>query len=103
MSTTFATVADVARELVYPVVDELQAELVTDIPKDASTPLLGGGTVLDSLDVVTLIVAVEERIEASTGRAVRLVNERAMSRRSSPFRTLGTLSDYVYELLAREA
>lgn len=97
-ATTISSPGEVAEEILHPVVDEIQDDFEAEIPKERDTVLMGEGAVLDSLGLVTFVVAVEERIETETGRAVRLVNENAMSRGGSPFRTLGTLADYIYEL-----
>jgi acyl carrier protein len=64
---------------------------------DESTELLGN---LDSLGLVTLVVDLEERLLDDFGVAVALASERALSRKQSPYRTVGTLSDYVVALAA---
>lgn len=86
-------------EILLPLLDELQEEVSEEIAKDRATPLLGEGTVLDSLALVGFLISVEEQLEIETGQAIKLVDERAMSRRTSPFRTLGTLADHICELL----
>jgi len=58
------------------------------------TPLIGSNSVLDSLGLVNLIVDIEtefldEDIEIS------LTSENAMSSRISPFRTTGSLVNYI--------
>jgi acyl carrier protein len=63
--------------------------------------LLGGESPLDSLALVTFLVSVEEQIEAESSQTIRLVDERAMSRRESPFRTLGSLAEHISEEMAR--
>lgn len=90
------------RDIIFPALDGLgdSAPALAELPRQPDTALLGHGATLDSLDVVSLVVAVEEHIEARTGRVLVLANERAMSRRNSPFRDLGSLADYVDELLA---
>jgi acyl carrier protein len=62
---------------------------------DESTELLGK---LDSLGLVTLVVDLEERLQDELDLRVALATERALSQRQSPFRTVGTLADYVLEL-----
>jgi acyl carrier protein len=99
MSVTLTSPQEVAAELIYPVIDELRSDFKADLPKEPGTPLLSEGTVLDSLSLVALLVCVEERIESETGHKLRLVNEKALSPSASPFRTLGSLADFVYELL----
>jgi acyl carrier protein len=61
---------------------------------DADTPLFGRGGFLDSMGLVTLVVAVEQAIEDELGVSVSLADERALSQRTSPYRTVGTLAEY---------
>lgn len=99
MTTTAWTSDKVFEEILLPLLGEVEEEVGEEIVKDRETPLLGEGSALDSLAVVTFLVSVEERLESETGREIRLVDERAMSKRASPFRTLGTLADHISELL----
>ena len=48
---------------------------------------------------MNLIVAVEQAVEDELGVRVTLADEKAMSQRSSPFRTVGTLAAYVWRQL----
>ncbi len=68
------------------------------------TVLFGEGGVLDSLALVSLIADLEVAVEERLGVPVTLADERAMSRRRSPFRTAGTLTEFVEEVVgeARE-
>ena len=63
---------------------------------------MGRESVLDSLALVDLLLDVEGQVSDNTGRALTLVNEQALSRNSSPFRSVQTLADYVAELLAED-
>ncbi len=65
-----------------------------------TTRLVGRGSVLDSLALVTLIVDVEDRLLAEYGVSVTLANDRAVSQARSPFLTVDTLAQYVVDLLA---
>jgi len=65
----------------------------------AETVLLGEGGVVDSLGLVTLIVAVEGAIEDELDISVTLADERALSQETSPFLTVGTLEGYIAMLL----
>lgn len=65
--------------------------------------LYGLTGVLDSLGLVTLIVAVEQAIEDELGLTISLADERAMSQKNSPFRTIGTLADYIVKVNQEEA
>lgn len=65
--------------------------------------LYGLTGVLDSLGLVTLIVAVEQAVEDELGLVISLADERAMSQKNSPFRTIGTLADYIVKVSQEEA
>jgi acyl carrier protein len=62
------------------------------------TPLLGREGVVDSLGLVSVVVAVEQALADELGIAVSLADDRAFSRKSSPFRTVRTLAGYAAEL-----
>ncbi len=66
------------------------------------TVIVGQSAVLDSIGLVSLIVDIEQRLEADHGIAVTLASEKAMSQRSSPFRTCGVLAEHVCSIIAEE-
>ncbi len=66
---------------------------------NASTVLIGDQAVFDSLDLVTLIVDLEQRVADQYEIAVTLADDRAMSQKHSPFRTPQSLGDYIHMLL----
>ena len=70
---------------------------------DDQLPLLGPGSTMDSMALVTLIVDVEQRLASDYDAVVTLASEAAMSRRQSPFRTVGAFADYIGELLKDSA
>jgi acyl carrier protein len=70
-----------------------QIEAPSDVSED--TVIVGQGAVLDSIGVVSLIVDIEQRLEMDHDVSVTLASEKAMSQRSSPFRTAGVLADHV--------
>ena len=77
-------------------VREVGEEQGLTLPADigASTRLFGDGGALDSMALVSLVIAVEQGIEAKFGRRVELSDDKALSQRNSPYRTVGTLADY---------
>jgi acyl carrier protein len=77
-----------------------QAGIAVPAHLDAETVLVGKGAVLDSLGVVSLIVEIEQRVEADHGVSVTLANDKAMSQRNSPFRTVGVLTEHLLALVA---
>ncbi|WP_199911737.1 hypothetical protein [Dongshaea marina] len=66
------------------------------------TALFGGKGFLDSIGVVMLLTELEERISEDFEVDLTLADEKAMSQRTSPFRSVGTLSKYIEELLRTE-
>lgn len=94
-------------ELVHRTVDELNEELEpgANILTERETVLYGRGASIDSMTLVSLIVAVEENIRTEMDLSITLANEKAMSMERSPFKTLGALTDYVLEVVeeARDA
>jgi D-alanine--poly(phosphoribitol) ligase subunit 2 len=93
------------KQRAYEVVRRAVAELGEDmgfpslVKPDESTPLFGGDDGIDSLSLVRLVADIERATEAELGKSVVLADERAMSRRNSPFRTVGTLSELLSERL----
>jgi acyl carrier protein len=63
-------------------------------PLDGETRLFGRDGLLDSLGLVTLVVAVEQAIADEYGVSVSLADDRALSQRHSPYRTVGSLAEY---------
>ncbi len=86
-------------EIIYQSIDEINREEKLDIHKDILTKLFGRGSSLDSLGLVNLIVSVEEKINIKFGVAISLVDEKAMSQKSSPFLNIESLTNYILLLL----
>ena len=66
------------------------------------TVLYGPASDLDSMGLVTLLLEVEQRIEEQLDVTVRLMDEKAMSQKHSPFRTVQSLADYIYTLVGEQ-
>ena len=94
-----ASAADVTRA-VLEALTEFNASEGTNVLVSADTVLLGEGGAVDSLGLVRLVMAVEQKIEDAFGVPVSLTDEKAMSQRNSPFRSVGALADYATALLA---
>jgi acyl carrier protein len=75
-----------------------------DINTDAITVnsrLFGGNGILDSIGIVMLVTELEEVIDDELDVEIVLADERAMSQKTSPFRSVDTLIKYI-ELLVSE-
>jgi acyl carrier protein len=82
---------------IYRAVDWINGELPQDrqLVKAPETRLLGSQSVLDSMHLVSLIIAIEREVEDTFGVALTLADERALSMKESPFRSIQSLADYI--------
>lgn len=93
---------DEVTQLIINATRELSAEQGIEIGKElnAETRLFGEGGLLDSMALVSLVIAVEQALEEKYQTSVGLADEKALSQRSSPYRTIGTLAAYAAQELA---
>ena len=91
-------------EIILEAVRESNELLKDKVPLEQGekSPLFGPEGVLDSISLVALVVNVEQQIEDEFNASIILANEKAMSRRSSPFLSVGVLADYCQELILEE-
>jgi acyl carrier protein len=89
-------------ELVRSALSDALGEKGREVPKDLGpdTEIFGRGGLLDSLGLVTMIMEIESRLEEEHGVSVVLASDRAMSRRTSPFRSMGAVIEYIEAQLA---
>lgn len=82
---------------IYSAVDEVNAQLPAGvvIEKSPDAPLYGKSGKLESLDFVTFIMEVEEKVRAEFGIDVMVTDDHLLSKEKSPFSTLGTLTEYL--------
>lgn len=66
------------------------------------TALFGADGVLDSLELVSLIVDVETAISDATGKQISLTDDRAMNQSTYPFGTVSLLTCYIEKLLSED-
>ncbi len=62
------------------------------------TRLFGSNGILDSIGIVMLITELEEVLEDELSLEITLADDRAMSQKTSPFRNVGTLIQYIEKL-----
>ncbi|GBD88598.1 hypothetical protein BMS3Abin03_02534 [bacterium BMS3Abin03] len=96
---------DKVYKCIIKTIEEFNEELdkKVDISKGRETELFSGNSVLDSLGLVNLIVAIEENLAEEFDTNITITSEKAMSRRVSPFLNVGTLTDYITEILKEES
>lgn len=88
-------------EIILEVLNEMNEELENENLNNptSETKLYGGSGALDSLALVSLITDLEERISDEFEKDIILADEKAMSQRTSPFRNVETLTNYIQKLL----
>ncbi|MBD65305.1 MAG: hypothetical protein CME62_08860 [Halobacteriovoraceae bacterium] len=89
---------------------KLVLEVVNEIGEDQDIPELANakenvrllGEHLDSMGTVFLITELEAKISDDLNIEVALADERAMSQKTSPFRSVITLTKYISQLLEEQ-
>ena len=71
----------------------------TGLTVSPNTKIFGCDTSLDSLGLVSFLVDVEQCINDKYNTNIVMVDDKSMSQKHSPFRTIKTLSDYIDKLL----
>ena len=68
----------------------------------ADSRLFGSGSPIDSIALVSLLVEVEQSVNELCNTEIVIADDRAMSQKRSPFRTVGSLGDYIHVLLSEQ-
>lgn len=93
-------------EVIYQSVDAVNEFLPREqkIEKKISTVLLDKslGSSLDSMGMVNLIVALEEKIQEHIGKEISIAEELNVSEENNPFQTIDTLLASLTELLEKK-
>ena len=92
------------RQTIFSAIDELNEQLPagSKLVKSTETVLFGNDGSLDSLGLVNLIVITEQKLEEVFEVSLTLADERAISQKNSPFKTVKTLVSYIVNLLSEE-
>lgn len=97
-----------ATRAVFSAVDELNQQLPAGqrLVKSLDTVLLDGANntsgALDSLGLVNLIVATEQKVEEDFAIAISLADEIVIKQETNPFRTIGSFVNYVSSSLEKQ-
>ncbi|WP_457618700.1 hypothetical protein [Lutibacter sp.] len=84
---------------IFELIVEKANELYPSKNITKNSPLIGDNAKLDSMELVTFLVEVEQEINERFNTTISLMSERAMSRSSSPFRNVEALVEYILELI----
>lgn len=87
------------REAVVGIICETAKEIAPGAPAmDEGTRLFGSQGFLDSLGLVSLVLDIEQRVNDLYSLSLSLADDRSVSQVRSPFRSVGSLADYVLKL-----
>lgn len=98
---------DVERESVSRIVEAAVTDVNDTLPPDErlewspSARVTGQGGVLNSLGVVSFVLAVEERVNEAFGTQLALFDESLVADIDGPFRTIESTVDHVCEVVRR--
>ncbi len=91
---------DQTLRLVFEAIDQVNQQLpaAKRLAKRPDTVIVGPGGPLDSLGIVTFVIALEEKLGDALSRSVQLLDESVLSDAEGPFHTVGSLAQYLVTL-----
>ena len=94
---------DIIEKIVDKSIREILSSQDVDLQKlnfkNDNIKLFGEQGVLDSIGLVSLILAIEENVREELSVDVLLANEKALSQKNSPFKDYQALSKYVSSMV----
>lgn len=94
------TIQKIEKIIVQTLQDLIESLSIKSVDKlNDKTVLFGDRGILDSMGLVSLITDLEEKIEHELNISLILADEQAMSQKRSPFRTVSSLSEYIFRLI----
>jgi hypothetical protein len=86
-----------ALQIVYDAVDAVNQQLpqARRLAKSPDTIIVGPSGSLDSLGIINLIIALEERASDALGAAVQLLDDTAVINADGPFRSVDSLARHL--------
>ncbi|MDE6433385.1 MAG: hypothetical protein K2L07_04075 [Lachnospiraceae bacterium] len=89
------------KEIIMDSIEELNEQLDDDrqLVYSEDVRLIGKKAAIDSMEFVTFITIIEERISDELDKDIRIVSDKAFSRERSPFYSFETLEEFIAELI----
>ncbi len=86
---------------IYKSIDEVNSQMSKDekLIKSPDTVLYGESSSIDSIGLINIIVTVEQNIEDDFEKSITLADQKAMSQKQSPFKTVESLAKYIQILI----
>lgn len=83
-------------DLVHDVIQEMRESGALEVDGEIAntTPLYGETGILDSMGLVSVILTLEQEIEMRFDVQVALADEKALSQKRSPYRTIESIVEY---------
>mgnify|MGYP001412868385 CR=1 FL=1 len=75
--------------------DDIQNIVITD-----ETEIFGSKSIIDSLQLVNLIIKIEAEVFEQIGEEIIVVDDDAIIAENSPFETIQSLSEFVYKKIS---
>lgn len=85
-------ILSIIKEAVSDINEELDYESLQN--PNENTTIFGGDDGIDSLSLVMLVTEIESSIFDELNLSISLADEKAMSMRNSPYRSVGALLDF---------
>lgn len=84
-------------ELILDAIKDYNDQVNEDkkLPISIDIELFSREGLLDSLGLVNFIICIEERIEEYIGESITIADEKAMSQKNSPFKSVKSLAKYL--------
>ena len=89
---------DKIEEIVLELVAEINGECEDKFEISEDLILVGENGVLDSMDLVSLIINIEEKLADELDLSITIASDQAFSRKKSPFFNVNSLVDFIIEL-----
>ena len=92
-------------EKIYKIIVSSMTENTNLLENDLNddTPIFGAKSNIDSLGLVTLLINIEQKIEDEMNVNITIADERAMSQKNSPFKTIKSLTNFITDKLKNHA
>ena len=94
---------DIIKEIVFDSVEEINHMLHHKLNLSMDEILLGPDDKIDSVNLIRLIIIIEQEINTRLNINITLANSKAFSEKESPFRTIGSLINYISFLITQES
>jgi acyl carrier protein len=90
-------IEQVKKIVIQSLTDVLKENNIHDEIFNDQTEIFGETSIIDSLQLVSLIVKIEEEVFEQTGKEIIVVDDAAIIVGKSPFQTIQSLSSFIFE------